>query len=376
MREETDIMGYWDCKQCGTKKIKGTVRDCPNCGMPRGKNVKFYMSGPDIELTEEEKETKGKGADWLCKCCGSFNSILDDTCTSCGAERTTDDYFSVKQKQVDSNGTDRSANSDIDDVNETNSSKGYKIVEKRSSFVKEEENKKTSLNKSVIVKALLGVICAILMVSSIVYAFSPKTHNWTITDKYWTSYVDVERNTYVAENDWYLPDGADLDYTRREIHHYDKVEDGSTQEEYQSYEQVGSHSETRTDYTDNGDGTFHKSTYTVDVPDYGYVTKTRTVTKYKDVPVRKTKYYYHIWRWKYVKTLNKTEHGNKKVYYAETKLGEKERYDNKRVKYTIKYLVKEKEKTKEISDEEYEQFDIDKTYKVKTHLGIIKEITE
>ena len=53
MREETDIMSYWDCKQCGTKKIKGTSRDCPSCGMPRGKDVKFYMSGPDIELTEE-----------------------------------------------------------------------------------------------------------------------------------------------------------------------------------------------------------------------------------------------------------------------------------------------------------------------------------
>lgn len=209
MREETDIMGYWDCKQCGTKKIKGTLRDCPSCGMPRGKDVKFYMSGPDIELTDEEKETKGKGADWLCKCCGSFNSALDDTCTSCGAERTSDDYFSVKKKQEEEKESasieeDKETNTDTD----TDSSKGYKVVENRSSFVKE---KITSIDKSLIVKALLGVICAILLISCIVYAFSPKTHHWTITDKYWTSYVDVEQNRYVAEDDWFLPNGADLD---------------------------------------------------------------------------------------------------------------------------------------------------------------------
>lgn len=374
MREETDIMGYWDCKQCGTKKIKGTLRDCPSCGMPRGKDVKFYMSGPDIELTEEEKETKGKGADWLCKCCGSFNSALDDTCTSCGAERTSDDYFSVKKKQeeesIASNEEDKEYASSEEDKD---SEKGYKVVEKRSSFVKE---KITSFDKSIIVKALLGVICAILLISGIVYAFSPKTHHWMITDKYWTSYVDVEQNRYVAEDDWYLPNGADLDYERSEIHHYDRVQDGTTVETYQSYEQVGSHTEERVDYSDNGDGTFHRSTYTVTVPDYGYVTRTRTVPKYKDVPVYQTKYYYHIWRWCYVKTLDKTEHGNKKVSYVDKKLGEKERYTNKRVKYWILYQEKEKEKKKKISASHYEEFDVDKTYKVKIQLGIIKEINE
>lgn len=382
MREETDIMGYWDCKQCGTKKIKGTLRDCPSCGMPRGKDVKFYMSGPDIELTEEEKKTKGKGADWLCKCCGSFNSALDDTCTSCGAERTSDDYFSVKKKQEDSDETDSSEDfdSDIDSMensdSDTDSSKDYKIVEKRSSYATEKEDKKTPFDKSVIVKALLGVICAILMISGIVYAVSPKTHHWTVMDKYWTSYVDIERNTYAAENDWTLPSDADLDYARSEIHHYDKEPDGTTEETYQSYEQVGSHTEERVDYSDNGDGTFHRSTYTVTVPDYGYVTKTRTVTKYKDVPVYKTKYYYHIWRWKYVKTLDKTEHGNKKVSYADTKLSDKERYNNKREKYCIKYLEKDKEKTTKVSLSHYKDFDVDKTYKVKTQLGTIIEISE
>ena len=32
--KEYDVMGYWDCPVCQTKKIKGTLRDCPNCGAP------------------------------------------------------------------------------------------------------------------------------------------------------------------------------------------------------------------------------------------------------------------------------------------------------------------------------------------------------
>ena len=54
--KEYDVMGYWDCPVCQTKKIKGTLRDCPNCGAPRGKDVKFYMDGEDLRLTEEEEK--------------------------------------------------------------------------------------------------------------------------------------------------------------------------------------------------------------------------------------------------------------------------------------------------------------------------------
>ena len=56
--KEYDVMGYWDCPVCQTKKIKGTVRDCPNCGAPRGKDVRFYMDGEDVRLTEEEEKKK------------------------------------------------------------------------------------------------------------------------------------------------------------------------------------------------------------------------------------------------------------------------------------------------------------------------------
>ena len=80
------VMGYWDCPYCSTKHIEGTRRECPSCGKPRGQEVKFYMDGVRY-LSEEESQTKGKGADWLCDHCGNYNSALNTRCSSCGAER-------------------------------------------------------------------------------------------------------------------------------------------------------------------------------------------------------------------------------------------------------------------------------------------------
>ena len=94
------VMGYWDCPYCSTKHIEGTRRECPSCGKPRGQEVKFYMDGVRY-LSEEESQTKGKGADWLCDHCGNYNSALNTRCSSCGAERGAKDkgYFDVRKEQ-------------------------------------------------------------------------------------------------------------------------------------------------------------------------------------------------------------------------------------------------------------------------------------
>lgn len=94
------VMGYWDCPYCSTKHIEGTSRECPSCGKPRGQEVKFYMDGVRY-LSAEESRTKGKGADWLCDHCGNYNSALNTRCSSCGAERGSNDkaYFDVRKEQ-------------------------------------------------------------------------------------------------------------------------------------------------------------------------------------------------------------------------------------------------------------------------------------
>lgn len=348
-----DVMGYWDCPMCQTKKILGTERNCPNCGMPRGEDVKFYMDGPEVKLTKEQQKKKGKGADWMCEYCGGYNSALDTVCVSCGAERSGKDYFEIRKEK------------------EEKKAAKEREEQQQNGIVQQPDNKK---KKPFNVKALvIGIVIAVLAIAGIAYLATPKTYEVTLADKYWQSSVDVEKNTECYESDWSLPSGAELDHKEREIRTYEQVQDGTRTETYESYEVVGSHEETS--YTDNGDGTFHSSTTTV--PDYGYVTRTREVPNYVDVPVYDTKYYYYIWRWQYDRTLTAEEHGDKKVYYAKEDLSDDERYKNKQCSYYLTFHDNEKDEdeTYEVTKEQYKQVETGAGYTIVVDVDEITEIT-
>ena len=50
------VEGYWDCTSCNTKGIKGHLRECPNCGKPRGEHVKFYTKEIGEENAVEDED--------------------------------------------------------------------------------------------------------------------------------------------------------------------------------------------------------------------------------------------------------------------------------------------------------------------------------
>lgn len=352
-----DVMGYWDCPMCQTKKILGTERNCPNCGMPRGEDVKFYMDGPEVKLTEEQQQKKGKGADWMCEYCGGYNSALDTVCVSCGAERSGKDYFEVRKakekKQAEKQAEKDQEKKELDDA----------IRNKKKADVKKKRKK----------KLLIGLFIFLLITAGLMFLGRSKEYQVTLADKYWQSSVDVEKYAEVYESDWTLPDGAELDHKEKEIRTYEQVQHGTTTETYESYEQVGSHEETT--YTDNGDGTFHSSTTTV--PDYDYVTRTREVPNYVSEPVYDTKYYYYIWRWQYDRTLTAEEHGDKKVYYAKEDLSDDERYENKQCSYYLTFHDNEKDEdaTYEVTKEQYKQVETGAGYTIVVSVDEITEIT-
>ena len=352
-----DVMGYWDCPMCQTKKILGTERNCPNCGMPRGEDVKFYMDGPEVKLTEEQQQKKGKGADWMCEYCGGYNSALNTVCVSCGAERSGKDYFEIRKakekKQAEKQAEKDQEKKELDDA----------IRNKKKAEVKKKRKK----------KLLIGLFIFLLITAGLMFLGRSKEYQVTLADKYWQSSVDVEKYAEVYESDWTLPDGAELDHKEKEIRTYEQVQHGTTTETYESYEQVGSHEETT--YTDNGDGTFHSSTTTV--PDYDYVTRTREVPNYVSEPVYDTKYYYYIWRWQYDRTLTAEEHGDKKVYYAKEDLSDDERYKNKQCSYYLTFHDNEKDEdeTYEVTKEQYKQVETGADYTIVVSVDEITEIT-
>lgn len=93
------VEGYWDCTYCDTKGIGGLTKVCPNCGNPQAKNLKFYLKpGAKKYLAPEIADNYGKGADWVCAFCGSFNRYNATICENCGAGKadSEEDYFGKK----------------------------------------------------------------------------------------------------------------------------------------------------------------------------------------------------------------------------------------------------------------------------------------
>ena len=74
------VVGRWDCSYCGTKGIRGSERECPNCGRPRGEDVKFYVDDPKDYVPEDEATKISKEPDWMCEFCGSYNSAKLTKC--------------------------------------------------------------------------------------------------------------------------------------------------------------------------------------------------------------------------------------------------------------------------------------------------------
>ena len=50
------IEGFWDCKYCNTKGIRGGIRECPNCGKARDEDTVFYLDLEKKHYVPKEQE--------------------------------------------------------------------------------------------------------------------------------------------------------------------------------------------------------------------------------------------------------------------------------------------------------------------------------
>lgn len=107
------VKGYWDCPYCSSREIDGLVDFCPNCGVHKPKDVKYYLKGnvttnttysksqvPDSDVLSEKElekagiskeECDGKHKEWVCDFCGSLNNWADNVCSSCGSQKDESD---------------------------------------------------------------------------------------------------------------------------------------------------------------------------------------------------------------------------------------------------------------------------------------------
>lgn len=368
------IEGVWDCRYCGAKKVRGGLRECPQCGHPRDEGVTFYIDNPKNYVYDEEKAAKARrGPDWVCEACDCLNSADDAICIGCGTPRDgkSKDYFQTqealhaKQRQLEE--------------------KQNRLAEEQRSVYKREESdwqafdptylrpvteqpkpEKKKVNLKKILIPVLSVLMIVAMVWGMVALFSPREVSGTVMDMEWERSIEVEEYKTVRETDWSIPPGGRKVSESEEIHHYNSVLDHYETKTRTYTEQVLDHYEEYVSgYRDLGNGHFEEITSQRPV----YRTETRTETYqepvYIQVPVFQTKYVYDIEKWVH-QSYKKTSGNDKDPYWSDYECKDKEREGTRSETYTITVQDEDgKSKDYKLSFDQWKSLEKGQTVKMK-----------
>lgn len=376
------VEGLWDCQYCGTKGIGGSKRTCTNCGRARDGHTRFYMAGQKRYVPSNKAQKISRNPDWVCDYCGNLNSDNDDTCQSCGAKRTSEnlDYFQNKAKQESSKKEPQQRFEQR--KYESKDSFGEKRYSEYSCSLLNEERPKSEISQSDFnfenvkgsLKSVTTFILAFALITGLivglVFLLSPKEKELTITDLYWERNIEIEEYKTVNESDWYLPTGGRLQYTNREIHHYEDVFDHYETRTRQVPKERYVRTETVvTGYRDLGNGYFEEITSSRDVYETYYETEIYQEAVYRSEPVYKTKYYYEIDKWLYGRTAT-SKANDKNPQWPELNLNPKEREGSRNETYSaIGKDSEENEYTFTLSYSDWEILHFGQNVKVELSFG-------
>lgn len=375
------IEGYWTCSYCGTKGIGGLTKTCPDCGHPQSEGLKFSMAdGPKKYLEPEIAKDYGKGADWVCAYCESYNRYNQVVCKNCGAARTDakHDYFGNAMNQDPIDVSEDSTFNAITSQSKKSQQQVTNELEHLLSPCNEEEvstsNKGQPFWKNIDLKVVFsilgGAVAIIALILLLISIFTPRMYNAQVCDKSWNRSITIQELRTLDESDWEVPLGGRVYDERQEIRDYDHVIDHYDTVEHKVPRREIDHYEY--EYSDNGDGTFDEE----EIPIYNtvYDIEYEKVPVYKDVPIYDTKYYYKIDRWCYDRT--ETSSGKTDTpYWPEYNLGYKERESGKSETYTIYFEAGEKKSYfKSVSYEQWKEYDLGEKYHITVVAGLVTEV--
>lgn len=355
----------WDCPFCGTKGISGPLRECPNCGQPMGKDLKYHLPG-DVKsnyVSDEEAVHINRNPHWRCNFCDSYNSDNDSVCVSCGAPRTNEskNYFEIQKEKVAETKTSvYDTDSHYSDTNTAPSSSPKSNASK-----KLHSTLASRFNFQIIIIVLLSI----LGFSGLVYALIPKEKTMQVTALSWERSINIDRLQTVDESGWSLPSGARLHYTQEEISGYDQVVDHyETKTRTVSEEVLDGYEEVVTGYRDLGNGYAEEITSQIPIYRTEYYEEEYEEPVYISVPVYDTKYYYEIDKWIYERSV-KTSGTTDTPYWGKVTLADDERTGSKTEEYYVTGFIKEKEKTYTFSFEDWSNINIGDEIKFNEALG-------
>lgn len=327
------IYGYWTCDACHSANIRGDKINCPQCGNPRNKNTKFYMTEKHERVGKEQENNE---PDWLCAYCGSLTSAKSNICPNCGSKRNTENknYF-----QLHCDDSSQNISETINNVEK--STPDIQIATKT--------NIKTRLTDLISNNLNIILICIAILLTSVIFGYllSPVTDNITIDSFSWERSIEIEEYTTCHENGWFLPSQARLTKTATEIKEYEQVFDHyETKTRQIAKQRITGYESEVVGYQDLGNGQFDEIIANVPIYETYYETETYEDPVYRQEPVYETKYYYDIERWLYLKTI-KTTGNNDEPYWGEYILTDKQRESGRK---SVCYAIADNKKYKITDD--------------------------
>ena len=301
------VEGYWDCAYCHTKGIKGSVRDCPSCGRPRGKDVQFYLK----EYSEADAvENASTEADWLCEFCDSLNPAEAEECLSCGAKRSATTYKDFRDTDVkEIQDADGNMVADEGELSEEERDDAIYARERadrekmRGHGTPDKAEKEDGGKEKKPWMKFAWAVPVVLAVAFLIYMILPSSVSFTVDELSWERNIAVDAWQTVSESSFDLPAGARVYDKKREIRSYNHVLDHYEKYQEKVSERVIDHYQTKRHKKDLGNGKFEIT----ETKEPVYKTQYKTVTKerpvYVDVPVYDTKYYYKIEKWAHARDI-------------------------------------------------------------------------
>jgi hypothetical protein len=266
--EEVIREGKWRCPGCGNKNRGRNVK-CGGCGQAR-ENVEFEYDESAEEVTDAgELAVAEGGADWVCAYCSTSNRADAGKCGQCGGAR------------------DEGRAREVADVPPAG--------EETAQAFHGGDREETPGVPPALTKLGFGILALFVFLW-----WGCRTHEekLKLANASWTRTIAIESYGPVVETDWDVPSGGRVLSSSREIHHYDKVPDGTRTVERHYTERVQRGTKRVKTGTKNMGNGYFKDTYE-NRPVYETVSRTRreTETVYRNVPVYRTKYRYEIHKW-------------------------------------------------------------------------------
>lgn len=342
------IKGYWKCKYCNTEDIDGLIDICPNCGRQKSEDVKYYMKGANIEVSDKElekagikrEECDGNHKDWICNYCNQLNNFSDLTCQACGAHKneSTHEYGQI-YKEIQKTNNKIEEIEDLINKTDNNSQQDdfyyYSVPEK-------ETYKSESIFKKISCYIPQFIITGFLVFLAM-WGFWPLKEEVRVESFSWERNITIEEEKTVQESGWSVPSGGRVYAEKEEFKEYIQVLDHYETVVETKSRQVIDYYDTIYTYSDNGNGTFTQHSHKTPVYKTEYYTETHQKPVYREEAVYATKYYYEIERWYDAENSYSSGKDQKPYWNTNYILKENERDINRTEKYTVYYDNKDYE---------------------------------